>query len=238
MKRDHFQNYFDGKMSPEEEEDLTEELVRFTLGEDKKKAWAQRLEKEYGISKTEGPVQGDLSTRRLWLWGLLALVVALLLAALAYSFGKPKADQSIIIAQQLVDELNILQDPTVVKKNFGEQPQVNRLQAVEAYTKGDYAGAVKLYTQLDAKGEADAYDLMYHGVSLLKVGRWKDCLLVLERSSARGGPQGELNWCRALANLMDGQTDLTKEQLRQIVAQQGYMQEAAARLLDQLQKQE
>ncbi len=227
------QKYIDGKLSEEELEQFSEQLIQAKLDHDKKRRWAQLLEAEHGVAKK--PSRKSIWNRKTGLFGLLlAASLAIVVAFFSLSQADP-ADAYIALADQQISRLSIMGDPAFFRKGQHEVDSL-RKEANLAYVGKKYEASIRLWEQVILAGKARPEDHFYLALCQLQKAPSEPRLAIASLGEARAsqGLQEEISWVMALAYLKAGELELARGQLRRIVEEQAYMAAEAEGLLLEL----
>ena len=202
----------------------------FKFREEKKQLWYKKLKNDYNLKPNSG-----LSLDKKMKWVLMGFF---LIFGIAIYFGlQMKSDErkQVDLAQTYVDQLNILQDPNLVRKDFSEKDQL-RVKAMEYYTDKQYEKCVETYDKLKEKTDLEAYDSFYLGVCHLKLNSISDAIFYLNKSLMLGGPSQEIEWSLCLAYILDNENENARGLLNKIVSNEQYMYRKARKILNILDK--
>lgn len=222
------QKYAEDRLSAEEKEQVTRQLIRQKFEEDLRKDWASQLAAR-GINR-QLPLRTRLLRLRLAL--PIAAGLALCIAALFLLRGyfNPSLEQ---LAQQHLDELGIMADQLVVRKG-SETTDTWKVEANTAYLDGNYEAAITAFQHLLEAGTADGYDRFYLGLSyLLQAEQHPDAAIEqLKLAQAQEVDLAqEIDWILALAYTRNAELEQAERLLLKIVNNGQYKQQQAAEML-------
>ncbi|MEL6657033.1 MAG: hypothetical protein AAFR36_11335 [Bacteroidota bacterium] len=222
--------YLDGDMEKDKMERLTTDLVYQQLDPVKKENWREVLRKEHGVERSKKASARLLSMPRLI---AIAASVALLITFVLIFNNKIATPAHQELAQEYITKLPIAGDQSVIRS--AEEEDELRLQANEAYVRGDYDTAIQDWESLIASGTATQYDRFYLGASYLRnePGNPQKAVELLTQVEA-AELQQEVNWVLSLAYLQLDDIASARPILERIVTEDAFMAAAAAQLLASL----
>jgi len=139
-------NYFNNKLTEEENDKLTRVLLKKAFDENLKEKWAGILEKDYNVS----PPSKKNAKRISLFWKTGAVAASVLLLVIVGKIYQSFSSTEVIAnlnTEQLVDLhlANRFEHPNLKKSMVEEDIQA---KAIEAYTKKDYPAAINFYNQI------------------------------------------------------------------------------------------
>ncbi|MCB0644639.1 MAG: hypothetical protein KDC44_23505 [Phaeodactylibacter sp.] len=222
------QKYAEDRLSAEEKEQITRQLIRQKFEQDLKQSWAAQLE-EKGLLRE--PLQrSPLLKPGVWLSIAAGLALFLVAFFLLRGLFNPSVEQ---LAQRHLAELGIMADQLAVRKG-SETTDAWKVEANTAYLEGNYEAALSDFQRLVDAGAADGYDRFYLGICyLLKKEQLPGpAIEQLKLAQAQEGDlRQEIDWVLALAYTKNAEYEKAERLLQQIISNKQYMQQQAAELL-------
>ena len=154
--------YLNNKLSEQELEQQTQDMLRAKFDSERKERWGQLLEEEHGVKRTvdqQGP------GRRIWLWGACAIAASLLFLFLI----RPVVEKQLRTAEIQLASNYIETDafPNSLTRKGANEESEWRLQAAEAYNAQEYPAAIEWYEKLIAQADSQVEDHFFFAMSHL-----------------------------------------------------------------------
>jgi len=198
--------------------------------EDLKQKWAEKLNKEYGVERTEKNASSNM-----WMRILIGLLVTLILAGATYYFNHSGQQDPVYMASNMLSEFEMVKDPSMSVRASEEVALGMEEKAYMLIMKGENEAAVDLYEMMgDEKTNKAKY---YQAVAAYKSGKTDEAKLLL-RENIKGNKlyKDESNWLLALILTSEADLDEAKKILESIVSGKKYRHAEASTILDNLDK--
>lgn len=224
--------YKQGKLTEEELDIFTGELVRAKFNQSQKDKWAKKLAIEHQI-------QRDLSTAKVVSfpyrkWTIAA--TALLLLALIPLFRNYFQPAYLKLADNYLENELFLPD---LQRGASEETISDlRKTAIQTYTNQDYQAASSAYEAILNSNFVKNEDYLFAGLSCLYDGNKTEAVKKLEIAQAKikSGQafSEETNWFLSLAYLKNGDLEKARQKLNNIVNKKGFYSDQAQKILSTL----
>ena len=205
----------DTNLSQEETDRILGRVIEAKFDAELKKDWEQKLQMEFGISKTprkEGRVRS--LGRRNWLY-LAAIAASILLIIVALNlFVTPSPENPQSLAMSYIENTDIHHPGAT--KGLETETETTRQSAIEAFNAGQYPAAAQLFSAIAEKTEQDRYHSAL--ASLLSQNYDESIAQFRQLSTASSTYQEEINWFLPIALLLDNQKVEAQEMLAAIQA--------------------
>jgi hypothetical protein len=224
-----FDKYRLNQANEEEVSAMTEKLINNKFDQERRKAYADKLTKEYGISRSSSANTFRMTTTR-WIIGVAAvLLVGVVSWQLLISTGSYTT---------LTNEYLAIHYPNNETRKGATNLSELRAAAITAYNNKDYQQAAELRSQVVEQAEANEYDFFFLGLSYLYQQPAQTELAIRAFQQAINYPAKELlqesEWYLSLAYLKANQLDQARTLLQKRVKDNRWNAEKAARLLKAL----
>ncbi len=223
--------YLKYQLDANEDEGMTEELIKMKLDEDTKQRWSKKLEEKYNYKKENIHRQKFLYRR----WALAAASMLILTFAYLLINNNSVSIKQDNLAISYIDDLNILQDPNLIRKNVGQGDSL-RQEAMLTYSSNKYSKTIEIYQQLSEQKKIEASDLLYWGIAHLKIGDYAKAIPLFKQLENGRIADQEADWCLALAYLASEDRESAQMYLEKIIDRRQYQHEKAKKLLKTLNK--
>ncbi|MEM1321681.1 MAG: tetratricopeptide repeat protein [Bacteroidota bacterium] len=211
---DNNKNYLDGKMSPEELEQRTTQLLRAKFDKERSTRWQKLLQTQYGMER-QAPTSPRASRR--WLY-IAVTIAALFLLLLWWAQSSPPTPSPPASAAQLA--LHYLDSEPYAHDRIRKGTPADealRQQAQDAYSEQDYASSRRYYQQLIEQPQADLSDSFYLALSHCYLSDYDQAIALLHPLGANASPQNPYYdaalWYLALSHLLRGEEAQAKAYL-------------------------
>lgn len=228
------EKYTNPETSQEEMEELTGKLLRAKFNRDKKERWAEILEKEHNVRRSQSGMK--VISRNRSRWWLLVAASLLLPVALYLTLWKQPEASALQLAEAYLSEEKILEPQT---RKGAEEVAVWSQKATEAYNSGKYREAIEWWRKMEAEVLTGMRpdDYFFRGASYLRLNDNEAAIKDFEHLRGMGTQtskfQAEATWLLALAQLRAGHNEAATRELQQVV-QDGWRTEKAQKLLKAL----
>ncbi len=227
------EKFIAGDFSDVEFEKISEQLIQAKLDRDKKKDWALKLETEYQLKRDTAP---DISPKQKNRFFILSLAAALLLLlSLFFLFpSKHKFNYQQLVDQQIA-QLSIMGDQSFLRKGKQTVDHI-RKEATLAYLDQQYDKSILNWQKIIASQKATGSDYFYLALCQLKKpeSEPQKTIQSILKAQSLNGPQEEMAWVLALAQIKTGDLQKARLGLSTIVEQQNYKAKEAKKILDRL----
>lgn len=233
---DLLKKYINNSLKEEKMEQIAEQHISYTLDQEKREAWKQKLEKRHGVKRTLPPLK---KVRKLTLlYRGIAIAASIVILISAFFLFRPQERTHQQLANSYIESLPPMADQLTFRTNDDDR-DVTETNIDNAYLNGDYDTAIGYWQELVNSGAATAYDQFYLGLSYLrKQNSQPERTIELLLSAKEGIPelQQEINWVLCLAYVKTGQLEQAREMLESIVQENAYMAKKAKKLFEAIDK--
>lgn len=212
-KKEQIQNYIAGKMSEEELDNYTKQLVKEHYDKEAfKKNWHQQLTSQKQ-DKQPYPLSSN-SKSRILLMSRLAGIAAIFLLVVTFSFGDTEKNNT------LSSHLSTPYSSPIQYRSVDviQSTSDTRQQAYNYYSQREYSEAAKLFKILTAENAFHEDDYFFHALSLLYDGKSSDAAQLFEKILQQDDLQraDAATWFLALSLIDSDQHETAKKYLIQI----------------------
>jgi len=226
--------YKQGKLTEEELDLFTGELVRAKFKQAKKDKWAEKLAEEHQIKR--GKPKGKILTfpyRKLAIAASVLLLVALI--PFLQNYLQPESQQ---LANAYIE--NRLSLPDIQRGKIPSATTVDlKSKANKAYANKDFKAAAKAYEALLNSDGVEDLDYLFAGLSYLYSGNSEAAVnkLVLAQNRITQDQNfwEETNWFLCLAYIKNEELEKARNQLKMIIETDSFYSDKAQKILSTLQ---
>lgn len=226
--------YKQGKLTEEELDLFTGELVRAKFNQAQKDKWAKKLVVEHHI-KREVPVKRKtlkLPFRKLAIAASILLLVALI--PFLQNYLQPESQK---LANSYLE--NRLSLPDIQRGTKTVDATVDlRIKANTAYANKNFIAATKAYETILDSNRREDIDYLFAGLSYLYSEQPQEAVnkLTLAQAKISEGQNfwEETNWFLSLAYLKNEEIEKARNQLKMIVEMDGFYSDKAQEILSTL----
>lgn len=216
------------KLSEEELESVSEQLIQAKFDREKRKTWEERLKNEYGVEKEA------VQKKRFFTFSKLAIAAAIVCIAgiVTYSmaiFGSSSYET--IVKESIENLLSIDNHAVVIRGDETMNAEVSA--AISAYKNKEYDKSIARWEAIIATGKMNGtsqYNLALCYLQKETSEPQKAIQYLLEARKVKTVQQ-EVNWALALAYLKVNQKENAKEILQEIIQAKAYKYKKAEILL-------
>ncbi|MCC6462806.1 MAG: hypothetical protein IT260_20230 [Saprospiraceae bacterium] len=200
-------------MSEKESDQFLNDLIRQKMDRDTKADWAQKLEDQYQISRSDTPLVAQRSTVAYRWMGIAATLVLLVMAVWMYR------SQDGFQARQLADSfIREEQLPYAGFRKGADAVLEKRMRAVDAYQRKDFNTAIDTWQQLQAQPEFSPDDQFFLGMCYLYNGQAAQALSAFGKHEKMDNPGNrfvqERQFFSALALIKTGDPNTARSVLQ------------------------
>ncbi|MEZ5042485.1 MAG: hypothetical protein R2828_21470 [Saprospiraceae bacterium] len=220
-------------LTPEELEQISEQLIVAGLDDAQKKEWSKKLVEDHGIYRPSDKQLKKRSLRLLQIAAGAALFIAILLCL-------PRKEKNLSLHALLKEQLQADAFPHISSRKGEAKMDEWREKFVQAYASDDFKGAIALGEQIAQMGPATIDDHFFLGLSYFYDGQMDKAIALflkieqLAESNERF--KLENRWFLSLAYLQTEASTEAKPLLEYIARNQGWKSQDAAALLHQISK--
>ncbi|MFK7978916.1 MAG: hypothetical protein AB8G86_02950 [Saprospiraceae bacterium] len=221
--------YKQGKLSEEELDLFTGELVRAKFNQAQKEKWTKKLATEHKIERTKPKVKFfQLHFRKLAIAASFLFLLSLL--PFLQDYLQPEAQR---LANNYLE--NRLSLPDNKRSTTSIEIADLKKQAKNAYNNQDYETASQIYEKVLNSNAVENEDFLFAGLSYLYEGKSAKAVekLVLAQAKIAQGEKfwEETNWFLSLAYLKNKDLIKARQQLTQIIQTDGFYSDKAQKIL-------
>lgn len=227
-----FEKYWQSKANEEEKAAMTELFIQKKFDQELKAKMSQRLEHEFGVVRSTGFSTAGVRRRMVVRW-VSSIAAAVLVGLAIWQIASPRLDY-----RDLTNDLLTAYIPSnEMRKGAGDFTQ-QRTEAIIAYGEQDFERSAQLRNLIAQAGAATEEDFFYLGVSYLSQDQIQVPPAIEALQKALEIPNGQLReeaqWYLSLAYLKADRIAEGRNLLQQIVSENAWNANSAARLLQVL----
>ena len=203
-------------MSEKESDQFLNDLIRQKIERDTKADWAQKLEEQHQVRRSDTPLVARRSTVAYRWMGIAATLALLVMAVWVYQ------SQSGGPARQLAGRfIHEEQLPYAGFRKGADAVLEKRMQAVEAYQRKDFNTAIHTWQQLQQLPEFSPDDQFFLGMCYLYNEQAEQALSAFGKHEKMDNPNQrfvqERQYFTALALLQTGNLNAARQQLQTLL---------------------
>ena len=218
----------EGKLSADELEAISKELIQAKFDREKRKAWGQRLKDEYGVERGIAHKKRSFPFSKLAIAAILACITGIVMYSVIL-FSTSKYDN---LVNESIEKLITIDNHAVVTRG-DEAIDAQVLSAIEAYKNQEYEQSIIIWQQLITTGKLKGsthYNLALCYLQKEPSATEEAIKNLLEARNTKT-VQEEANWALALAYLQVNKKEEAKEILQEFIHAKAYKYKKAEALI-------